>query len=257
MKTLAPFALAALVLAGCTVPVAAGVDESDANRIVVSLDRASIDATKEADPLVEGRFRVVVMRDDAARALVTMQSEGLPRPKPAGVLDAMDRGALVPSRAAEHAQYVAGLAGDLERTLEGVDGVLSARVHLNVVDPDPLRDVANAHGSASVLLEHRGATPPIAVSDVQQIVAGGVPTLAPAAVAVVMIARGAAAGSGEGLPLPLAHVGPITVARTSMRALQLALVGLVALVAVLAGATLALYTRLARLRADGAAAKPT
>jgi len=248
------FALAALVLAGCTVPVAAGIDELDANRIVVSLDRASIDATKEADPLVEGHFRVVVMRDDAARALVTMQAEGLPRPKPAGVLDAMDKGALVPSRATEHAQYVAGLAGDLERTLEGIDRVLSARVHLNVVDPDPLRDVTNAHGSASVLLEYRGATPPIAVSDVQQIVAGGVPTLAPSAVAVVMIARGAAAG-GEGLPL--AHVGPIAVARTSMRALQFALVGLVALIAVLAGATLALYTRLARLRADGAGAKST
>ena len=253
MKTLAKFVLLplSLLIAGCTVPVAAGLDESDANRIVVSLDHASIDSTKEADPVVEGRFRVVVMRDDAARALVTMQGEGLPRPKPAGVLDAMDKGALVPSRAAEHAQYIAGLSGDLERTLEGIDGVLSARVHLNVPDPDPLRENPNAHGTASVLVEHRGTNPPIAVTDVQQIVAGGVSSLAPAAVAVIMIPRGAVPGS-EGLPL--AHVGPIAVARTSMRALQIALMGLMALVAVLAGATLVLYARLARMRADGASA---
>jgi len=250
MRKLAQLALTALTLAGCTAPVAAGIDESDANRIVVSLDRASIEATKEVDPLAEGRFRVVVTRDDAARALVTMESEGLPRPKPAGVLDAMDKGALVPSRASEHAQYLAGLAGDLERTLEGVDGVLSARVHLNVADPDPLRDVTNAHGSASVLLEHRGTTPPISASDVQQLIAGGVPTLAPSAVAVVLLPHGAAVES-EGAKL--VHVGPIVVARGSMHLLQLALVGLFALVALLAGATLALYARLARLRGDGAA----
>ena len=57
-------ALVALVaLAGCTVPVAAGLDEVDANRIVVALDHASVDAVKESDPVVEGKFRVVVARD--------------------------------------------------------------------------------------------------------------------------------------------------------------------------------------------------
>src|ERR1700689_2348524 len=116
----------ALALTACSVPVAGGLDEGDANRIVVALDRASVESTKETDPAIEGKFRVIVLRDDAARALVAMKGEELPRPKAAGVLDAVDKGALVPSAAQEHAALVAGMAGDLEKTLEGVDGVLSA-----------------------------------------------------------------------------------------------------------------------------------
>jgi type III secretion protein J len=169
------------------------------------------------------------------------------------VLD-VDKGALVPSRAAEHAQYMAGLAGDLERTLEGIDGVVSARIHLNVAPPDPFRDLGDRndatsrHSSASVLLEHRGATSPIAVADVQQLIAGGVPTLAPAAVTVVMVPRAAAGADDRGT---LAHLGPIAVARSSVRALQVGIAALILLVAVLAGATLVLYARLVRLRASG------
>jgi type III secretion protein J len=242
---------AALVLAGplaaCAVPVAAGLDESDANRIVVALDRASVDAVKEIDPGAEGKFRVVVPRDDAAHALSAMRDEELPRPRPAGLLDAMDKGALVPSRAAEHAQMVAGLGGDLERTLEAIDGVLAARVHLNLPSPDPLRDVATPKSTASVLLEHRGSTPPLTIESVQRLVSGGVGGLAPQDVAVVLISRTA---PPNGPVAHLAHVGPIAVAPASVRTLQAALVGLIALVAVLAGATLLLYTRLARLRAE-------
>src|SRR5580692_5072100 len=126
------------VVVGCMVPVAGGLDEGESNRIVTALDRAGIEATKEGDPAVEGKFRVTVVKDDAQRAILAMESEDLPRPHAPGVLDAVDKGALVPSAAQEHAELVAGMAGDLERTLEGIDGVLSARVHLNLPPIDPL-----------------------------------------------------------------------------------------------------------------------
>lgn len=242
------FGVLAILLVACNAPVAAGLDESDANRIVVTLDRASIDATKEGDPSVEGKFRVLVARDDVARALGAMREEELPRVKAPGVLDAIGKGALVPSQAAEHAQIVAGMAGDLQRTLEGIDGVVFARVHLNVPSPDPLRESRGAHPSASVLIEHRGSTPPLTNDSVQRLVAGGIAGLAPSDVSVVTISRAAPPTiAGQS---PIAHVGPIAVARGSMRALQGALVALVALVAVLAAATLLLYSRLGRARAD-------
>ena len=76
-----------------------------------------------------------------------------------------------PSRAAEHAQLLAGLAGDLERTLESIDGVLSARVQLNLPEPDPFRGTEPAKATASVLLEHRGSAPPIGAADVQRLLA--------------------------------------------------------------------------------------
>lgn len=236
-----------LVACACTVPVAAGLDENDANRIVVALDRAAIDGNKEVDPGSEGKFRVTVARDDVPRALSAMRDEELPRPKPAGVLDSMDKGALVPSAQAEHAQMVAGMAGDLEKTLEGVDGVLSARVHLNLPALDPLRDKAPEKATASVLLEYRGSTPPLTNDAVSRLIAGGVGGLQPTDVAVVAISRPAPAQSHD---TELAHVGPIAVARSSARTLQLAAGGLVALVALLAVAALTLYGRLARARAE-------
>src|SRR5579859_7812833 len=138
----------ALSVAACAVPVANGLDELEANRIVVALDRASIDATKEADPATEGKFRVDVSRDDVAAALGAMKDEELPRPRPPGVLDAFGKGALVPSETQERGAFIAGLEGDFERTLDGIDGVLSARVHLNLPEPDTSRDRGAARGSA-------------------------------------------------------------------------------------------------------------
>lgn len=234
-------------VAACSVPVAGGLDEGDANRVVVALDRAAIDATKEVDPLVEGKFRVMVTRDDAARALGTMRSEELPRPHAPGVMDTLDRGALVPSSAQEHAQLVTGIAGDLARTLEGVDGVLSARVHLNVAPPDPLRLGPAPRTTASVLLEHRGTSPPLTEVAVARLVAGGVADLAPADVAVVFVSRTALPIAAEA---ELRHVGPIAVTRASMRALQAALAGLILVVAALTVVALGLYGRLRRLQKE-------
>jgi type III secretion protein J len=241
-------ALLATLATGCAVPVAGGLDDTEANRVFVALDRANVDATKEVDPGNEGRWRVAVARDDLPRALSIMREEDLPRRDPPSIIDAVGKGSLVPSEAAEHAQLVAGIAGELERSLEGIDGVLTARVHLNVPAPNPLRDTAPPHGSAGVLVEHTGPTPPVSADAIQRLVAGGVAGLIPADVAVVMIPRAAPPGfdAGDGL----AHVGPIAVTRASMRQLQAALVALVALVALLAGATLVLYSRLARARTE-------
>lgn len=238
---LAPFAAFAL---GCATPVAAALDEPDANRVVVALDQAGIAAEKEADPQAEGKFKVMVPRDDAARALATMRDEELPRAKTKGVLDAADRGQLVPSQAAEHAQLVAGLAGDLEHTLLAVDGVLAARVHLNLPARDALRDAPHPKATASVLVEHRGTTPPLAPESIQKLVAGGAPGLAPNDVAVVFTARTSRPTAARS---DLAHVGPITVARTSVLTLKGALAALVVLVLGFAAATLLLYTRVSKL----------
>jgi type III secretion protein J len=248
-----------VLTSGCAVPVAASLDEPDANRVVVALDQSGIDASKEADPTSEGKFRVMVARDDVGRALATMREEELPRPKARGVLDAADRGQLVPSQAAEHAQLVAGLAGELEKTLGGIDGVLAARVHLNLPPREPLRDGPAPKATASVLLEHRGTTPPLAPESIQRLVSGGAPGVAATDVAVVFVPRTARASGGR---TDLAHVGPITVARGSMTTLKIAFAGLAVVVLALAAATLGLWAKISRMRRDreaelaAAAARP-
>jgi type III secretion system YscJ/HrcJ family lipoprotein len=238
--------IATLLATACTVPVAGDLDDTEANRVFVALDRANVDPVKEQDPGAEGKWRVSVARDDVPRAMSVLLDEALPRRPPTGVLDAVGKGALVPSEEAERAQLMAGVAGELQRSLESVDGVFRARVHLSIPPAASPRDGAPVRGSAAVLLEHRGATPPISADAVQRLVAGGVAGLLPTDVSVVLVARSTPPARPSE---DLGHVGPIAVAKTSLRRLQAALAALVALVACLSASTLFLYARLVRAQA--------
>lgn len=240
-------AVVALAAAGCSVPVANGLDEPQANRVVVALDHAGIGAEKEADPVSEGRFRVTVERDEAARALAAMREEDLPPPTTPGVLDSMGKGSIVPSQLAEHAQYVAGLSGELERTLRGIDGVLAARVHLSIPERDPLAEGAPVRPTASVLVKHRGATPPIDPNDVRRLVAGAAPGLAAEDVAVVMLPHPVVPLAAD---RELSHLGPITATRGSIGWLRVGVVVSALAYVALLGAVLGLWSRVRRLRAE-------
>jgi type III secretion protein J len=235
-----------LAVGACAVPVAGGLEEGQANRVVVALDRAGVGADKEGDPAVEGKFRVVVERDDAPRAIAALRDEELPSPAVSGLLESMGKGSLVPSQLAEHTQYMAGLAGELEKTLSAIEGVLGARVHLSIPDADALREGPRPKATASVLLKHRGATPPIDVHEVKRLVAGAAPGLAPDDVAVVMVARPTGAAQAD---RTLSRLGPISATRGSVVVLRIvaAVVVLVDLVLVLA--VLVLWSRLRRVRA--------
>lgn len=245
----APARLAALflLLSACSVPVASNLEEGEANRVVASLDRQGLAADKEADPTADNRFRVTVPRGDAPAAVRTLADEALPRERPRGTLDVVDKGALVPSAAAEHAGLVAGAAGDLERTFSGVDGVLFARVHLALPERDPFREVKGQRASASVLVEHRGTTPPLTQESIQRLVAGSVDGLAPSDVQVVLVSRPLRAATHD---TELVRLGPMAVARGSLRVLQGTFGGLVFTSLVLALGLLALYARYARLKGE-------
>jgi len=207
----------AVFVGGCSAPIAADLDEREANEAVVALEASGVAATKEPDPAHEARWRVTVPRREAAPAVAALQARGLPRPAAPGVLDALGAGSIVPSRAAEHARLVAGTSGELERSLLGIDGVLSVRVHLAVPPRDVLSlDPQPVEPSASVLLRYRGATPPVGVADVQRLVAGAVPGLGPQRVSVVTAPVPSAPAAAAGL----ARLGPITVTRASLGPLR-------------------------------------
>jgi type III secretion protein J len=236
--------LVGALAAACSVPIVAGLDGGDANRVVVALEQSGVASEKERDPDQENAYRVMVARDDASTALSVLADEGLPPRAAPSLLEALGKGSLVPSRAAEHARVVAGTGDELERSLLGLDGVVSARVHLGVPGRDPLAfDEKAPIATASVLLRHHGPTPPISASEVQRLVAGAVPGLAAEQVSVVM------------LPVPphprtaerqLARLGPLTVTHASLFALR-TMVGVAVLVsAALLACVVGLLLRLRR-----------
>jgi type III secretory pathway lipoprotein EscJ len=173
------------------------------------------------------------------------------------VLDTLGQGSIVPSRTAEQAKFVTGVAGELERSLRSLDGVVSVRVHLAVPVQDSLApDEAPVPPSASVLLRHRGPAPPIAVSDVQRLVAGAVPGLTPAHVSVVALPVPEAARPIE---RELSRFGPVTVTRNSVFSLRTIVGGALLLNLCLLGALILVWGRARRAEsglADQRAADP-
>src|SRR5258708_6649456 len=150
----------AALLLGCNVPIAVGLDESDANHAVVALEKSGVAADKERDPDADGRWRISVARDDASSAAGVLSAESLPPAASPGILDTLGQGSIVPSHASEQAKFVAGISGELERSLRSLDGVVSVRVHLAIPTQDALSpDQPPVPASASVLLRHRGSAP--------------------------------------------------------------------------------------------------
>ena len=229
-----------LALGACTIPVASDLDEAAANRVVAALGRNGVAADKERDTENEGRFSVDVGRGDASFALAVMAREELPPRSSPGWADALGKSSLIPSRADERAKLLMLTAGELERTLLGIEEVISARVHLALPERDALVADAARPPTASVLLKHGGAAPPLSVQEVQRLVAGAVPGLDPAS---VMVVTKAVAQPVDRKGTELVRLGPLTTTRSSLPYLRWMIACVATLNACMAALLFALWLR--------------
>lgn len=245
-------ALLALVLqtAACSSNILHGIDERSANEATASLERAGIGAEKMPD---EGAaagggatYTIRVASADGTRALDLLRALGLPRDRRRGFSETYSQPSLIPTPSEERARYLDATAGEIERTLETVDGVVSARVHLVLEETDPLAVDAKqkSPARAAVLIKARSGPAPISGPDVQKLVAGSVAGLDPAAVGVVVTP---AVDPGEAAAAVLAAVGPIRITPGTRPLLLGALAAGLVLLALLAALLLVTARRLAAL----------
>lgn len=207
----------ALALGACAQPLEAGLAEEDANAILVALHDRGIGAQKEAEAGAE-TYVVRVAGEDLSRGLDVLRAEGLPRRSPEGLREVFGEGGLVPTATEERARYVAALGGELARSLEAIDGVLEARVHLALPERRLLAvGDESPRPRASVLLRHRGPDAPFDTADVKALVAGAVEALDADDVAVVGVATAPPPEPREG---GLVNVGPVTVTRSTASTLK-------------------------------------
>lgn len=193
----AALAALAVALAGCArEELLHGLDERQANEVLVALDEGGVAATKAREDGAEERWRVDVDRGDGARAQRLLAERELPRARAPGVAEVFGKGSMVPTPTEEHALLLHALAGELARSVEALDGVVAARVHLGLRQPDPLRPDDRRAPRASVLVKCRAAACPAVRAlepGLRAMVAGAVDGLEPSAVAVVVAEAPAAA----------------------------------------------------------------
>jgi len=124
--------LALLLAAGCRSQIQHGLDERDANEIVSVLVARGFEAQKVPEKGKKPTWAIELSDDHATDALRVLTELKLPRPQRTTTRDVAQVSGLIDTPGAEKLRQLEALEGDIEQTLETMDGVVSAGVELVV-----------------------------------------------------------------------------------------------------------------------------
>jgi len=140
-----------------------GLDEKEANEILVFLSRKGIDANKVQVASEGGGggkavlWNISVESSQGNEAMALLNQVGLPRRRGQNLLGIFSNVGLVPSGMQEKIRYQAGLAEQIASTIRKIDGVLDADVQISFPDEDPLNPGSSKQKiTASVYVKHSG-----------------------------------------------------------------------------------------------------
>ena len=142
-----------------------GLDEKEANEILVYLSSKGIEAQKI--PSTAGGtgggsqkallWDIAVEEEDAREAMALLNQAGLPRRQGQNLLNIFRDTGLVPSELQDKIRYQAGLAEQIASTIRKIDGVLDAEVQISFPEEDPLNpSQKKGKITASVYVKHSG-----------------------------------------------------------------------------------------------------
>ncbi|MCF8707448.1 flagellar basal-body MS-ring/collar protein FliF [Rhizorhapis sp. SPR117] len=157
-----------------------GLPDSDKAAVAQVLDSSGI-----TYDLNDATGALTVSEDDYHKAKIMLAAQGLPKSAPDGnsMIDSLPMGA---SRAVEGEKLRSARELDLARTIEAIDAVQSARVHLAVEQPSIfLRDKVKPAASVMLRLANGRALSDAQVQAIVHLVASSVPGLSPDGVSVV------------------------------------------------------------------------
>jgi type III secretion protein J len=179
-----------LVLTGCArEDLLHDLTEPEANRILMALEEEGIRGEKASDETTESRWKVVVRKNAASAARRVLADHGLPRSRTPGFDEILAKGGMISTAAEERALLLHALAGELARTVQAIEGVIDARVHLTLPETNRWGAAASVPPSASVLVRCRpGAAQRLQTLEggIRTLVSGAVGGLTPSAVSVLV-----------------------------------------------------------------------
>jgi type III secretion protein J len=190
-KALLVAGLALLLNACVTHELQTGLNEHEAQEIVVLLHENGIDAFASkavGEKKGEEKWTVSIRGGDQnlAHAWAVLHENGLPQEKDKSLEDVFSNAGMIPTATEEKARLLMGISGEINRTLKSVSGVVDARVLVVLPESSALLDKSErVPPTASVLIKYRGRDLPLTEDDVKKLVARAVEGLQPENVAVV------------------------------------------------------------------------
>lgn len=199
-----PLFLALVLLTGCesNMVIVSGVEEREANEIVVFLASKGIVARKvaaisssPASAQSTPKWSIAVDESKATDAMAVLGQNGLPRIKGTNLLDLFGTQGLMSSEKQDTIRYQAGLAEQIANTIRKIDGVIDADVQLSFPPVDTggsgmpgATQAAPQKITAAVYVKHQGVLDDPnshLVMKIKRLVAGSVNGLDPNDVTVI------------------------------------------------------------------------
>lgn len=157
------FIIPLIVSCGSERTIVNGLDEKEANEILVFLSSKGIEAQKVATATGGGggnkavSWDIAVKEEESRQAMSILNQAGLPRRRGQNLLNIFQNTGLVPSEMQDKIRYQAGLAEQIASTIRKIDGILDAEVQISFPEEDPLNP-GNSKGkiTASVYVKHSG-----------------------------------------------------------------------------------------------------
>ena len=145
--------------------IISGVNEREANIIVVFLDSKGIIAYKEkmaTSPGATGeaaapKYNIIVGGDHSIEAMALLNSNGLPQRQGTTLLELFAKQGLMSTDKEETVRYQAGLAQQVTNMILMIDGVIDASVQLSFPQADPgAEEQEKEVVTAAVFVKHQG-----------------------------------------------------------------------------------------------------
>ncbi len=146
-----PLLFCCLLFAACSSQIQHGLDERDANEIVSALVARGFEVKKVPEKGKKPTWAIELEDAQATEAMRVLNELKLPRPVRLKTQTLAQSAGLIDTPSAERLRQLEAQEGDIEESLETMDGVAGAAVEL-VVPPPPRPGVSATPSKASVLV---------------------------------------------------------------------------------------------------------
>jgi len=229
----------AFVYTGCgRTELQHGMSEEQANEVLVVLQQSGIEAKKVREEGEIPTWMIAVPGKMAEKSWRVMKQHDLPRPPGKGFAETFGKQSLIPTAMEEKALYLQALCSELEKTIQSMDGVVMARVHVVLPEEQlvPEENTSDNRPKAAVLIKYRlnpAGEVPYREESVRAIVANSIQNLDPKDVVVVGNEIPAAAAAVSNQAASYVIFGPLKVSPESVPAFKIAAIAVFGVIALL------------------------
>lgn len=177
--------VAVVALAGCRTDLYTNISEREANEMMAALLQHNITARKA--PLRDNLFSLSVENSDVSEALTILDTLGLPRRNRSSIGEVFQRSGMISSPFEERVRYIYALGEEVAQTLQQIDGILVARVHIVMPEEAGLGQQTRPSSAAVFIRQRQGYDLEFLTPQIRRLVSSSIEGVDYEAVTVVLV----------------------------------------------------------------------